>query len=390
MSTTISVRPLTKFDETQGYRGSMVNFGAEVIGADLDNLSAQDFAVIERALEDHQVLVIRGQQHMAPASQVKFALAFDPSAECTIHHHGDVSKNALNKSHLLGGNTPVPGLPQLHVIGNGTIHDHYGIESFKLKHPSHADFHATAPPLGNTRYYRWHIDAALYDKFPPRVTTFRTVQPVNNPAKPPIQTLSYDDGSGDEIAMPVGATAYVSGYTAFELLPVELKEWALRTKVLYPPHPYAWAGKCKAESTGCTLVSEGKEVPLDELPPWEEERLTVLPLVWRNPLTCRPSLQLHGIVASAFVTKNPDGSETTMDDLPRVRERILELMRPAVGPEYVLAVKGEAGDLLVWDNWTLWHSVMSNLDGDDPGDLRIMHQCNLAASYPPEAWSPSS
>lgn len=56
---------------------------------------------------------------------------------------------------------------------------------------------------GATRFYRWHIDAALYKLSPPKVTTLYAVKV----PKGPHQTLRYDDGSGDELSVAPGATA---------------------------------------------------------------------------------------------------------------------------------------------------------------------------------------
>ncbi|KAJ4496919.1 hypothetical protein C8R41DRAFT_236503 [Lentinula lateritia] len=46
---------------------------------------------------------------------------------------------------------------------------------------------------GITRFYRWHIDAALYDLSPPRVTTLYAVRVPEGPN----QICRYDDGTGD-------------------------------------------------------------------------------------------------------------------------------------------------------------------------------------------------
>lgn len=65
----------------------------------------------------------------------------------------------------------------------------------------------------------------------------------------------------------------------FELLSPALKSLAVRAKVRYAPHPYVWMTPCKAVPTGLGLVSEGLEVPLDQLPEWEESKVKVLPMV---------------------------------------------------------------------------------------------------------------
>lgn len=72
--------------------------------------------------------------------------------------------------------SPLPAVPQVQLLGNGVVKNHYGIEERKLTHPSHTVFHQTQlskdeMEAGLTRFYRWHMDAALYKLNPPKVTT---------------------------------------------------------------------------------------------------------------------------------------------------------------------------------------------------------------------------
>lgn len=71
----------------------------------------------------------------------------------------------------------------------------------------------------------------------------------------------------------------VSGQRMFELLPPDLKELAFRTKVKYAAHPYLWMSKAKARSTGLGMVSEGKELKPEELPPVDEKAIKIYPMV---------------------------------------------------------------------------------------------------------------
>jgi hypothetical protein len=66
------------------------------------------------------------------------------------------------------------------LIGDGTVYNHEGLERAALKHPSHTTFHKTPvsaadEEAGIRRFYRWHIDAALYELNPPRVTTLYAI-----------------------------------------------------------------------------------------------------------------------------------------------------------------------------------------------------------------------
>lgn len=185
-------------------------------------------------------------------------------------------------------------MPQVQLIGNGTVYDHEGLAEAKLKHPHHKTFHKTQispedEAAGATRFYRWHIDAALYDLSPPRVTTLFAL----NVPSGPKQVCRYDDGTGDELSVPLGTTAFVSGKNMFDLLPSALKSVAVRTRVKYAPHPYVWMAPAHAKSTGLGIECEGLEMDLSELPPWEETKRKVLPMV-------RILLALYGCADDGF------------------------------------------------------------------------------------------
>lgn len=60
--------------------GSSFDFGAEIRGADLENISQDDFAVIRRALYENQVILFKKQQALSPFAQFKLTQLFDPSA----------------------------------------------------------------------------------------------------------------------------------------------------------------------------------------------------------------------------------------------------------------------------------------------------------------------
>ena len=104
--------------------------------------------------------------------------------------------------------------------------------------------------------------------------------------------VRYDDGTGDELPVPLGTTAFVSGKTMFDILPAESKSLAVRAKVKYAPHPYVWMAPAHAMPTGLGIESEGLELPLSELPDWEEERVKVFPLVRRSFLRPHPLFRL--------------------------------------------------------------------------------------------------
>ncbi|HEX5660460.1 MAG TPA: TauD/TfdA family dioxygenase [Polyangiales bacterium] len=366
-TTTLKIQPLHHPE------ASKVDFGAEVAPCDLANLSDADFAALERAVLTHHVVVVRGQQGLKPIHQFELTRRFDPTVQTYGHGH---NKELMKKSVLVQDLISIPDVPQVQLLGHGPVASHQGLTDVMLAHPSHRTFHHA--PLSEeqesadlTRFYRWHIDAALYRLNPPKVTTLLALEVPENRQ----QTVLYDDGSGDTLSVPLGTTAFVSGYQAFRGLSPEQQDFALRTQVRYAPHPYVWIKNARALSTGLGLASEGKELTREALPEWREEDIKTLPMVWVNPLTGEPALQVHPCCVEDLIT---DGK--AVGDLLESRRIVNELMRPAIAPSMVYAHAWEAGDLVIFNNRGVWHTVVGALRASDH---RRYHQCNLASSEPP-------
>ncbi|KAJ8120679.1 hypothetical protein ONZ43_g2673 [Nemania bipapillata] len=156
MTSKITVEPL-RFPEESG-----INFGAVTSNVDIENLTDDDFAVIREALFTHQVLVFKNQGHVSPKAQFKLTQRFDPSGGASYGHGKTID---AKRSILHPDLKTIPHQPQVQVIGNGRVASYEGLVDFQLRHPHHRTFHATAIPdeddLDFTRFYRWHIDAAL-------------------------------------------------------------------------------------------------------------------------------------------------------------------------------------------------------------------------------------
>jgi xanthine dioxygenase len=362
----ITVHPVTP------PKGSNIDFAAELRNADLENISEVDFDVIRRALYEHQVIIFKGQQNLPPKAQYELTRLFDP--EVTAYGHGKTLDT--KKSILHPDLKTIPHQPQVQVIGNGPVAEFEGLQNITLKHPHHKTFHKHAiseeDDRDNTRFYRWHIDAALYDLNPPRVTSLMAVQV----PKTEYQNLRYDDGSNDDLQVPRGSTAFVSSYRMYDILSEQDKEFARTTKVQYAPHPYVWMSKAKSKSDGLGMVSEGLELPYSELPPIDESKVKILPMCWRNPVTGKLALQVH----PSAVEKLHLADGTIIDDLAEVRDIVHRLQRPGIAPELVYPVDWEAGDLALFDNHGVLHSVTGSFT---PEEVRIFRQCNLAASEEP-------
>ncbi|KAG9313892.1 taurine catabolism dioxygenase [Chiua virens] len=364
------------------------DFGREVKGVDPGALSPAQFSEIHDALYKHGALLFRNVT-VTPEQQYALTKAFDPESES--YGHGNNKTEASAKSILHPDLKTIPRVPQVQLIGSGTVIDHEGLASAVLKHPHHKTFHKTRvsdedEDKGYTRYYRWHIDAALYDYNPPRVTTLYGIKvPKGDP-----QTVRYDDGTGDELSVPLGTTAFVSGKTMFGILPPELKSVAVRTSVRYAPHPYVWMSPSHALPTALGIQSEGLELPLDELPEWDESKVKTFPMVWKNPVTGDLHFQVHPCGVQELTVKPlpagasregalfPDGAH--IKDLAEVRALLYKMQRPAIAPELVYPHDWQEKDLVLFHNRGLLHTVVGAFK---PNQVRAFHQCNLAASDVP-------
>ena len=190
------------------------------------------------------------------------------------------------------------------------------------------------------------------------------------------QTLRYDDGTGDEMDVPLGTTAFVSGYKMYDILSDEDKEFVRTSRVEYAPHPYIWMSGAKSRSDGLGLISENLELPNSELPPIDPSKVQILPMVWKNPVTGKLAVQMHPSAVRKIHLKNGD----VIDDLEQVREIVHKLQRPAISPRFVYAHDWEEGDLVLFNNQGVLHSVVGAFAEDE---VRLFRQCNMAASEPP-------
>ncbi|KAJ5565474.1 hypothetical protein N7513_001716 [Penicillium frequentans] len=361
-----TVRPL------QPPKGSDIDFGAQIEGVDLENLTDEQFTTIRNALYNYHVVVLKNQHKLSPKAQYELTKRFDPASDNYGHGKTIDAKRSILHPDL----KTIPHQPQVQVIGNGFVPSYEGLENIQLKHPHHRTFHKDHIPNEQdydfTRFYRWHIDAALYDLYPPQVTTLLAVAV----PKGRRQTLLYDDGTGETMDVPLGTTAFVSGQRMYDLLSEEDKEFVRTSKMEYAPHPYIWMSPAHSRSTGLGLHSEGLELPSSELPPIDEKKIMVFPMVWKNPVTGKLALQVH----PSAVRRIHCANGTVIDDLERVRDIVYKLQRPAISPQYVYPHDWEEGDLVLFNNRGVIHSVVGAFK---PDEVRIFRQCNLAASEPP-------
>ncbi|KAL4790928.1 hypothetical protein BDV19DRAFT_401736 [Aspergillus venezuelensis] len=362
---------------------SKADFGAELYGIDLNNFTSADFALISDALHRHKLLVFKEQPEMlTPQQQYRLTSWYDTSpsegsqlllSEKGVTIHGLPNRPAINVQ------------PQVHILGRGEVpENHFDFPpGFEVKGIDHVNFHI--PPHlpqeerdnGASRFYQWHWDGALYDIPPPRVGCLLAVQT----PKGPDVIVHWGDGTGRTMDIAPGATAMVAGSRALELLDDKMKSIVHNSCIEYAPHAFKWMSTARSSQLGHILETEGKEIPLDELPEWSEDKICIYPMVWTNPVTGEKSLQVHGQGAFKLYLKDrADGEETIITDLKEVRAFMHKIMSPVLSPENIYAHPHQEQDVILWYNRALWHSITEFPESYGP---RTMHQCNIAASDHP-------
>ncbi|KAH7028929.1 alpha-ketoglutarate dependent xanthine dioxygenase [Microdochium trichocladiopsis] len=380
-STHFEIRPLPAALRKETNIGAEMLLRGDQLFIDPDLITDDDRELLRTALYEHSVLVVRKQKGIEPSVLPRLARVWDDHAKST---HSGGAQMVKDKDNILSknGGDRIPRAPQVSVLGSGHFKDYEGLPEVRLRHLNQREFHAD--PLtedqvqsGQTRFYRWHLDAPLYERLPGRVTLIHGVK------VPTGQTQRIELESGENLHVAPGASAFVSGAKAFSLLSSAEQEFALNTTIQYAPRAYEWIRDCKATSDGLTIARVGDERALDDLPEWSWDKVQSHPMVWKNPGSPdKPLLEILGCCVYALRTKDPQtGQVTEISDLARVREIVHGMQKKVLRrPEYIYAHAWEEGDLVVFHNKGVWHSITGNLDGVE----RILWQCTMESGVEPE------
>jgi alpha-ketoglutarate-dependent taurine dioxygenase len=91
---------------------------------------------------------------------------------------------------------------------------------------------------------------------------------------------------------------------------------------------------------------------------------------------------VHGICArKLFIRSSVDEEPKVMDDVAEIRAFLHQIQSRILRPEYICLPPMEEGDMVIWDNYGLFHSAI-----DYPLEkygARTMHQANIGASQGP-------
>ncbi|KAJ7847010.1 hypothetical protein B0H14DRAFT_2583859 [Mycena olivaceomarginata] len=244
------------------------------------HLTSEQFEEVREALYKYDTLLFRNAT-LTPEQQYALTKVFDPTSQ--NYGHGNNKTEGTAKSILHPDLKTIPRVPQVQLIGNGTVYDHEGLAEAKLKHPSHTTFHKTS-------------------------------------------VCRYDDGTGDVLTVPLGTTAFAAGKTMWALLPPELKSVAVRARV----SRRGWDSSARGSRCSWRAAAMGGGEAQDVAGPLEE------------PSDGRVGVRVHPCGAAGLLIESlpegvaceaalySDGAHLT--DLKEVRDLLNTMQRPAIVP----------------------------------------------------------
>ncbi len=264
--------------------------GAEIRGIDLRTIDGDAFDAIHRAWLDHQVLLVRDQR-LSDQDLIAFSRRFGELDQAPIQENG---------------RRFVDGFPEIYVVSN-VVEKGVAIGS-----------------LGAGEAV-WHTDMS-YLADPPKASV--------------LHALEVPPSGGD--------TSFCTMYGAWESLPDDLRERALRLRVKHDG-TYNSGGYLRA---GVTASDDPRTAPG-----------TLHPLVCVHPETGRRHLYL-GRRRNAWLEGLPlDESNQLLD----------HIWTAATADALTWRHHWRAGDLVLWDN----RCVMHRRDAFDPDARRVMHRTQI-------------
>ena len=351
-------------------------FGARVDDFDCADIDTGSAAEIRRALQQHQVLYFADQNHLGPRQEVAFCRAIDVGARDVWR---DQKNNPWEVYKVEQGNQAgtyqLPEVPAVLVLGKGEI-DHHGLRvTLGGDRSAYGDDQGSQVLGGGA--LQWHIDGPFYGFAPCHYTQMRCIEAPSGDG----HWLDYGDGSGDRLWCEAGATAFASGRIACELLAPDDRRDCRRTRVHYASHPFRAHYALGNSDNGLRVIDEpaeadfvaGHDAPGGTV---DDPAAQVYPLLWACPVTGQPALMPHPRCLHAL--------EVDGDFLGVVesRHQVERWMRPAIAPALVYVHAWRPGDLVLWNNRSVWHSATGKLSRQD---RRVMHLTAFNGDSPPLA-----
>ena len=349
-------------------------FGARVDTFDCAAIDASGADAIREALHVHQLLVFPGQGHLTPRQEVAFCRAIDIDGTGVWR---DQRNNPWEVFKVEQGNPAgtyqLPGEPAVLVLGKGEI-DHHGLRvTLGGDRGAYGDDQGSQVLGGGA--LQWHIDGPFYEFAPCHFTQMRCIEAPSGPG----HWLDFADGSGDRLWCEAGATAFASGRVAFEQLAPDARQLCRQARVHYASRPFEAHYALGNNGNGLRLLdpeaeadyARGVDRPGAAI---GDPRAMVHPLVWACAVSGKPALMPQPRCMQALEVQG------RFLGIVESRHRIETWMRPAIDPECVYVHAWRAGDLVLWNNRSVWHSATGKLSRDD---RRVMHLTAFNGGDPP-------
>ncbi|GIK06048.1 hypothetical protein Aspvir_010166 [Aspergillus viridinutans] len=353
------------------------NFGATVTGVDLNNIPSDDIKILRDEVWRHKVVIIKDQHKLDPKKQWDLIRSLDPETTDEGKGSNDHRNGLLTRARC------IPGAGNVRVFGKGYLgEDHHGYKNLTLDRFLNHQWHISPPSKeafesGLTRFQRWHFDAPLYGDEP---TWFTCLHIVKQPRGPDL-TVEWADGSGLTMKIPPGRTAFFSSVQLYDMLSLEEKNLVDHSWVEYAPHPFKWIQHCKSQNTGLGIVGGG-HLPEEELENYDPTAVKRYPMVWVNSLTGERAFQVHGIcVRKLYLRNSLDEQPRIVEDITEIQDFVLGIQNRILKPEYILPAPAEEGDLVIWDNYSLFHTAIDYPERYGP---KAFHKADSGGSAGPK------
>jgi alpha-ketoglutarate-dependent taurine dioxygenase len=341
-------------------------FGAVVKNFDCADISDSVATLFRQYLYRDQLLVFQGQHHISPDQEVAFYKALNPD-------NGSIWRDQVNnpwerfkiEQGNAAGTFQIPSQPGVLVIGKGDI-DHHGLKvTLGGDRGAYGDDSGSQVLGGGA--LQWHIDGTFYDQEPCHFTQMRCVEPPTGRG----HWLDYGDGSGTRLWAEAGSTAFASGRVAYELSDVEVRARMSKMQVHYMKNPFQVTYGLGNSADGLKVVDPEQEKLYEmnaERPGSliDDPLAKVHPLIWTCYYTGKKALMPHTRCMDHFA----DGDSNSHLGKSQSRNLAARWMRPAIGPDRVYVHNWKAGDLVIWNNRSMWHSATGKLARND---RRIQH-----------------
>lgn len=300
----IQVRPLS----------AMLDFGAEVVGADLRHLDNGTFDVLA-ALRQHGLLLFRGQE-------------LSPDDEANVYRKLDFVQNTLRSPFAAQDPSLMPTHPFIRLVGNVP--------------------QVNATPETNTIGFEWHSDG----------TGATSLYALRTPLGPPVRT-----------------TLFASAYAAYNVLTAEQKAFAQGLRGQYGVRHAMEASVAEMARRGLRTSQSGLRIlrGIDEatLSPAEIAAKATNSERWkhfwgspvrRHPDTGRNVLWCQPVWLEQFEGYSVAASRDIMEDL----------MLPGTAPDKVYTHEWQPLDFVLWDNRAMFHSTTPVVPGP-----QLFHQVTM-------------